>query len=211
MGEFNDVLKTRKRLKQSKNEVETLGKAIGERGRKTVKVPYFSDKDTGKLMIDRKNLSRKVRRMSKVYKNKRNLFAAKAGGKALLAGAVAYGGKKLLDDYDSSNEKYAGYPARVKESFGRLVNLRRHSNEVKASAQKAGRMLKKELKKKKPDPGELGHLNAKKVKESITAKRKRRTEMAEAVAGPVLAVGGGVYLKKKYDETPDMRPSHFIR
>ena len=214
MGEFKNMLKARNSAKQSQKEYDTLGKAIKERGKKTVKVPHFSDKKTGQLMVDKKRLGRKIPRVLKVYKGRRNRLAGKVGGiagKVMLAGAALYGGKKLIDDYDASNEKYAGYGSRVADSFSRLTNFRRRSNEVRVSAQKAGNMIKKELKKVKPDKAELGHLNAKKVKETITADRKKSMETAAKFAGPVVAIGSAAYLKKEYDRAHPTRMTHFIR
>ena len=211
MGEFKDVLKAKNRMKQTDKEVATLGKAIEERGNKTIfKAPYLSDRKTGKLMVEKKTLARKAKRIQKVYKGRRNKMLRGVGGKALLAGGALYGGKILFDDYNS-REKYASYPSRAGESFARLFNWTRKSNEVKASSQKAAREITKELKKLKPNKNKLGHLNAKKVKEGRTADRKRRTEIAAAIAGPTTVVGSGVYLKKQYDESHPSRVSHFVR
>ena len=211
MGEFKDVLKARRESERAKKDYDTLGKAIKDRGNKTVKVPYFSDRKTGELMVDKKNLSKKIRRVGKVYKSRRNRLIGGVGGKALLLGAAAYGAKTLVDDYDKRTEKYASYPSRVAESFGRLVNLTRKSNEVKASSQKAVRGISEELKKIKPNKNKLGHLNAKKVKEARTAKEKRQLELTAKLTGPAVVIGSGVYLKKKYDDAHPSRMTHFIR
>ena len=174
MGDFRKILKAKDKLKTSQKEYDTLGKAIEERGSKTIKTPYFSDKKTGELMIDKNKLGKRIPRIKKVYIARRNRMGKSLAGKALLAGAAYYGGKKLIEEYDSTHDKYAGYPGRVADSFSRLVNFTRKSNEVKASGQKAAKQIVTELKRAKPDTNKLGHLNAKKVKEAITAKNERQ-------------------------------------
>ena len=211
MSRFKEVMTARKNAKDAEKEVGTLGKAINERGQRTVKVPYFSDKKTGKMMIEKKDLSRKVPRLKTIFKSKRNRFVGKTGGKALLLAGAMYGGKTLIDDYERSNEKYAGYVSRVGDSASRLLKWTRRSNEVKSSSIKAGKQLKEELKRIKPDKNKLGHLNAKKVKEGITAKKKRNLEIAGILAGPATVVAGGVYLKKKYDESHPARMTNYYR
>lgn len=211
MGEFKDMLKARRKSERAKTDYDTLGKAIKDRGNRTFKAPYFSDRKTGELMIDKKNLSKRIRRLGKVYKGRRNRLIGGVAGKTLLLGAAAYGAKTLVDDYDSRTEKYASYPGRVAESFGRLVNLARKSNEVKASSQKAVRGITKELKKPKPNKNKLGHLNAKKVKEARTAKEKRQLELTAKLTGPAVVVGSGLYLKKKYDDSHPARLTSYYR
>ena len=154
MGEFKDLLKTRRRVKDSEKELKTIGEAIEQRGRKTIKLPYLSDKKTGEMMVTEKRLSKKVPKMAKIYRGRRNRLIGKTGGKALLAGAALYGGNKLIEHYDSSPEKYekrAGYPGRVADSLSRLVNFGRGSSEIKRSATKAAKGITREIKKTTPD------------------------------------------------------------
>lgn len=210
MGEFKNVLKVRNKAKQTEKELENLNKAIRDRGERTLKVPHLSDKKTGEMMIDSKRLSRHASRLSNLYKRKRNIFVGKTGAKAALAGTAIYGGKKLLDEYGSVNDKQAGYLKRVADSASRLFNFSRKSAEIKDSARKATKEITKELKRKKPDPAELGHLNAKKVKEGISAKNKKLAEAA-SVAVPVTAVSSALYLKNKYDESHPSKLTSFHR
>ncbi len=211
MGEFKDLRKIKRKAKEADSDAKTLGKAIEERGRKTIKLPHLSDKETGRMMVSQGRLSRKSSRLSKIYKKKRNIFVGKTGAKAVLAGAAAYGGKRLYDNYNNSIEKQAGYIKRLKDSLGRTLNFTRKSNEIKASSDKARRGIERELKKKKPDKGELGHLNAKKVKEGDSAKKKKNAERAAKVLGPAALVGSGVLIKKKYDEAEPARMTHMLR
>lgn len=211
MGEFKDMLKARSRTESYKKEHNTINQAIEERGKKTIKIPNYSDKKTGGMMIERKNLSKRIRRVGKLYRGRRNKLVAKTGGKALLLGGALYGGKVLLDSYDKSQEKYAGYVSRVADSLSRSANFGRGIGEMKLSVQKAGKLIKKELSKKKPSKGELGHLNARKVKDTIRQKKKKNMKRVGQVAGPLAAVGTGVYLKKEYDQSHPARLTSYYR
>ena len=211
MGEFKNIRNMRRNAKSAESEMKTLGKAIEERGNKTIKIPNISDRKTGKMMIEHRNLSKRAPKMMESYIKKRNRFIGKTGLKAALVGAAAYGGKRLADDYDKSTEKYAGYVKRVGDSLSRKLNFTRKINEIKVSAKEAGKAIKKELRKDKPDVGELGHLNAKKVKESLEVKNKDKAKVSKRVSGAVIIGGTGLYIKKKVDEAVPHRSINYMR
>ncbi len=211
MGEFKNIRKLKARSKEVAEDAEILGEKIKRRGSRTIKIPNASDKKTGDLILKQKRTTRTADKLMSMYKRKRNAYMGKTGGKLALVGAAMYGGKRLIDDHNSETEKYAGYGRRVKDSLGRTFSFGRTSKEIGASARKAERDLKRALRKKDPDTGELGHLNAKKVKETADAASKRKAEIIAKASGPAAVVGGGYLIKKKYDEHEPARPTHFFR
>ncbi len=211
MGEFKNIRKLKARSKEVAEDAEILGEKIKRRGSRTIKIPNASDKKTGDLILKQKKTARTAGKLMNMYKRKRNAYVGKTGGKIALVGAAMYGGKRLIDDHNSETEKYAGYGKRVKDSLGRTLSFGRTSKEIGASARKAERDLKRALRKKDPDTAELGHLNAKKVKETADAASKRKAEIVAKVSAPAAAVSGGYFVKKKIDESEPARQTHFFR
>ncbi len=211
MGEFKNIRKLKARSKEVAGDAEILGEEIKRRGSRTIKIPNASDKKTGRLILKQKSTAKTANKLMDMYKRKRNAYVGKTGGKIALVGAAIYGGKRLIEDYDNASEKYAGYGRRLKDSLGRTFSFGRTSKEIGASARKAKKDLKRALRKKDPDTGELGHLNAKKVKETADAEKKRKAEIIAKASGPAAIVGGGYLIKKKYDESEPSRPVRLFR
>lgn len=211
MGEFKNIHKLKTRSKEVAEDASVLKEKIQRRGSKTIKIPNFSDKKTGELILKQKSTARTADKLMSMYKRKRNAYIGKTGGKVALVGAAMYGGQKLIDNYDGSPEKYAGYTNRTKDSIKRVFSFGRTSKEIRSSAHKADRDLKRELRRKKPNTAELGHLNAKKVKETIAADKKEKAVTLAKVSGPAVLISGGYLVKKKIDEAEPHRAVNYMR
>ncbi len=211
MGEFKNIRKLKTRSKEVAGDAEILGEEIKRRGSKTIKIPNASDKKTGDLILKQKRTARTADKLMGLYRRKRNAYMGRAGGKLALVGAAMYGGKRLIDDHNDGTEKYAGYGRRVKDSLSRVFSSGRTSKEIRSSARKAERDLERTLRRKNPDTAELGHLNAKKVKETAAAKKAKNAEITAKVSAPVVAIGSAAYIKHKYDESEPHRMTHFVR